>query len=228
MIPASVYPAAPSARGLRRKGGAAWLKSSGKTPVRILRILLFPVSCGLISFLSELTMRSKTPPELQGLEPKNGDFVAYLEKLQNGTLDALKEANKHAVPISETSVAEMEQKLQAAKKTAKPGMAAEPRRESLMDMLRSAGLGSGSGAENQDAPAARKSPEPLSPRPQPARSSTSRRQAPTEPIGVLIAFVGIFFLLVGISEGIEPMEAFGAFAVFLGAMLFSAGRKSRS
>lgn len=167
------------------------------------------------------------------LEPRNGDFVAYVEALQEESLEALRRANQAAIAnplqVPDASeggadlgriAAEMQRRARAERgdETAHDAAQADMLRrtkESVAESFRRMG---GAARGSTRAPA----PQPQSPTPAPAAArapQARRRGAPLGFIGSACIMIGFFMTFAAMAEGREDLAGPFIFLMIVGALI---------
>ena len=173
------------------------------------------------------------------LEPRNGDFVAYVEALQEESLEALRRANQAAIAnplqVPDASeggadlsriAAEMQRRARAERGDEAAHDAAQANmlrrtKESVAESFRRMG---GATRGSTRAPA----PQPHSPAPAPAAGrapQARRRGVPLGFIGSACIMIGFFMTFAAMAEGRENLAGPFIFLMIVGGLI---GRIAKS
>lgn len=173
------------------------------------------------------------------LEPRNGDFVAYVEALQEESLEALRRANQAAIAnplqVPDASeggadlsriAAEMQRRARAERGDEAAHDAAQAdmlrrTKESVAESFRRMG---GAARESTRAPA----PQPHSSAPAPAAGrapQARRRGVPLGFIGSACIMIGFFMTFAAMTEGRENLAGPFIFLMIVGGLI---GRIAKS
>lgn len=167
------------------------------------------------------------------LEPRNGDFVAYVEALQEESLEALRRANQATIAnplqVPDASeggadlgriAAEMQRRARAERGDEATHDAAQAdmlrrTKESVAESFRRMG---GATRGSTRAPA----PQPHSPAPAPAAGrapQARRRGVPLGFIGSACIMIGFFMTFAAMAEGREDLAGPFIFLMIVGALI---------
>lgn len=175
------------------------------------------------------------------LEPRNGDFVAYVEALQKESLEALRRANQAAIAnplqVPDASeggadlsriAAEMQRRARAERGDEATHDAAQAdmlrrTKKSVAESFRRMG-GATRGSTRAPAP----QPQPHSPAPAPAAGrapQARRRGVPLGFIGSACIMIGFFMTFAAMAEGRENLAGPFIFLMIVGGLI---GRIAKS
>lgn len=175
------------------------------------------------------------------LEPRNGDFVAYVEALQEESLEALRRANQAAIAnplqVPDASeggadlgriAAEMQRRARAERGDEATHDAAQAdmqrrTKKSVAESFRRMG-GATRGSTRAPAP----QPQPHSPAPAPAAGrapQARRRGVPLGFIGSACIMIGFFMTFAAMAEGRENLAGPFIFLMIVGGLI---GRIAKS
>ena len=177
------------------------------------------------------------------LEPRNGDFVAYVEALQEESLEALRRANQAAIAnplqVPDASeggadlgriAAEMQRRARAERGDEATHDAAQAdmlrrTKKSVAESFRRMG---GAARGSTRAPAPQPQPQPYSPAPAPAAGrapQARRRGVPLGFIGSACIMIGFFMTFAAMAEGREDLAGPFIFLMIVGGLI---GRIAKS
>ena len=170
------------------------------------------------------------------LEPRNGDFVAYVEALQEESLEALRRANQAAIAnplqVPDASeggadlgrmAAEMQRRPRAERGDEATHDVLRRTKKSVAESFRRMG-GATRGSTRAPAP----QPQPHSPAPAPAAGrdpQARRRGVPLGFIGSACIMIGFFMTFAAMAEGREDLAGPFIFLMIVGGLI---GRIAKS
>ena len=154
------------------------------------------------------------------LEPRNGDFVAYVEALQEESLEALRRANQAAI-ANPLQVPDASEGGDEATHDAAQADMLRRTKESVAESFRRMG---GATRGSTRAPA----PQPHSPAPAPVAGrapQARRRGVPLGFIGSACIMIGFFMTFAAMAEGREDLAGPFIFLMIVGGLI---GRIAKS
>ena len=147
------------------------------------------------------------------LEPKNGDFIAYIEQLQQHTLDSLQVTNAHRIAHDEEKRVSL--RHFASDLSTAPATSSSNPEPSTQSMRRSSEK-----HQNHSSVA-----EEFSTNTPP--TNRKNQQSPAFAVANFLVFAGFFIIIFGINTDLEDIAGSGFFLMMLGLMLMRALRRHR-